>query len=399
MRKRRKNNKTIISLVFLLIISICFLMFLTFNQPDKKQNLTENNKKVIKEPEKRVISKLSLAMVGDTLAHGAIVQDAKIDNGYDFSYIFTDIKDYIKSYDLAFYNQETVFGGELKGRIFQPNSYYGSKGYMFNTPTILGDTMLDMGFNLVSLANNHMLDMGEEATLNSRKYWKAKDNVLAVGSYESFEDREEVIIKEKNGIKYTLLAYTDVVNFPGQPTSSKAYFLNRYDEDIVAKDIDKVRDKVDLLMVSMHWGTEYSNQASAKQKEIAEYLSKLGVDIIIGHHPHVLQPIEFIDNTLVIYSLGNFIAAQETVDKQIGVITSLDITKTDDNGKITIELSDVTAKLTYTYSKGYKNFKLIPIADKYAKYLPNDYKTKYDYYKKLLTEKTNRVNVLSLNDV
>lgn len=230
---------------------------------------------------------------------------------------------------------------------------------------------------MVSLANNHTLDRGEQAILNSTSYWKTKD-VYTAGSYSSMEDRNRVIVKEKNGIKYALLSYTCWTNGLSIP-GGKTYLLNRYDSEVVKKDIESVRDRVDLLMVSMHFGDEYSFTPSSEQKEIASYLASLGVDIVIGHHPHVVEPIEFIDNTLVIYSLGNFISGQRGIEKLTGLMVSVDVIKKN-NGII---LDNVSSELTYTYSdnqKGYRgNFKVYPYS-KLTEFLLPNYKMYYNKY-------------------
>ena len=128
--------------------------------------------------------------------------------------------------------------------------------------------------------------------------------VLTAGSYSSFDDRNEIKIKEKNNITYTLLSYTTVTNGPGLlPPSGKEYLTNIYSKTKAKEDIERLKGKVDIIMVSMHWGNEYTSTPHSTQIEIAKYLSELGVNIIIGHHPHVLEPVTKINDTLVMYSL------------------------------------------------------------------------------------------------
>lgn len=313
-------------------------------------------------------TRLSLVMVGDGLIHGAVYSDAYHNGKYDFYSMLSEMKPIISSYDLAFYNQESILGGSELGLSSYPR---------FNSPYEVGDAFVDAGFNLVSLANNHTLDRGEQAILNSTSYWKTKD-VYVSGSYSSMEERNKLIVKEKNGIKYALLSYTCWTNGLSIP-DGKTYLLNRYDSEVVKKDIESVRDRVDLLMVSMHFGDEYSFSPSNEQKEIASYLASLGVDIVIGHHPHVVEPIEFIDNTLVIYSLGNFISGQRGIEKLTGLMVSVDVIKKNNS----IILDNVSSELTYTYSdnqKGYRgNFKVYPYSKLTESLLPN-YKMYYNKY-------------------
>ena len=329
---------------------------------------------ILKDEEEEIIlpktSSLSLVMVGDSLIHGAVYGDAQVANGYDFKPMLEEMKPIISKFDLAFYNQETILGGTGLGLSTYPR---------FNSPYEVGDAFIDAGFNLVALANNHTLDRGEQAILNSCNYWKEK-GIYSSGSYCSYEDRDNIEIREENGIKYALLSYTSWTNGLSIP-GGKTYLLNRYDETVVKNDIEKVRDKVDLLMVSMHFGDEYSHTPSNDQRKIASYLSSLGVDIIIGHHPHVVQPIEFIENTLVVYSLGNVISAQRGIEKLTGLMVSLDVVKDLETNEI--DFSNIEAELLYTYSdynKGYRgNFKVYPYT-KLNQSLLSNYETYYNKY-------------------
>ena len=287
--KRIVLRNTLFLIIFL-TFSVIFLSIYSKSIVLKREEVINNSDIDVKK--ENVPKKLSLVMVGDGLIHGAVYSDAKEGNSYNFYKMLSEMKPIISSYDLAFYNQESILGGSELGLSSYPR---------FNSPYEVGDAFLDAGFNLVSLANNHTLDRGEVAIRNSLNYWKNKDAYTA-GSYESDDTRNRILIKEKNGIRYALLAYTCWTNGLNVP-NGKAYLLNRYDDELVKKDIESVRDKVDLLMVSMHFGDEYSLTPSSEQKRIANYLSDLGVDIIIGHHPHVVQPIDFINNTLVIYSI------------------------------------------------------------------------------------------------
>lgn len=309
-------------------------------------------------------NKLSLIMVGDALIHGAVYADAKTSaNKYNFLPMFTEVRDVFKGYDLAFYNQETVLGGSEIGISTYPR---------FNSPYEVGDAFLDMGFNLVSLATNHTLDRGFKAIENSRKYWNTKkDSVIAAGSYATQEEKDEVIVKEKNGIKYGFLAYTTLTNGLVRD-KGKEYSLNVFDKELVKKDVEKLKEKADLIIVSMHWGVEYSHSVSAEQKEIAKYLSDLGVNVVIGTHPHVVEPVEFVGNTLVVYSLGNFISAQIGVEKLTGLVVDVNISKTTIDDKVYINVEEPRADLVYTCkAKQCGHFKVYPYNKLNNKILPN----------------------------
>ncbi|MFA5602562.1 MAG: CapA family protein, partial [Bacilli bacterium] len=341
-------------IVIITVIGITYLLFsyyekLPISWFKTKEDITEKEER----EEKEKTYNLSLLMVGDALIHESVYKDAYIGNDvYDFSKMFKYIKPIVSEYDLAFYNQEAIIGGrELR-----------ISGYpLFNAPYEIGDEMIDMGFNLVSLANNHTLDKREQGIINSLNYWEEK-NVMVAGCSLSEEDRIKDNIQTKNNISYTLLAYTMRTNGLKIPTG-KDYLVNVYNKEKVKQDIERVRDKVDVLMVSMHWGSEYTNTPTSEENEVANYLASLGVDIIIGHHPHVVQPIDFIDDTLVIYSLGNFISAQIGINRLTGLMVSLDIKKIVDKYETTISYKNIEGTLIYTYYSKWRNFKVIPYSE------------------------------------
>ena len=340
---------------------------------DKGENSDEIESKE-KNESKEEVSKLSLVMVGDALLHSSVYNDAYKNGVYDFISLLEYIKPIVLKYDLAFYNQETILGGTEIGLSDYPT---------FNSPQEFGDAMIDAGFNIVNLATNHTLDRGEQAVINSANYWKTKD-VLTAGSYASFEEASKINIKEKNGIKYALLSYTYGTNGISVP-SGKEYLVNLYSDEQAKRDIEAVRDDVDLLLVSMHWGTEYRTEPTDEQKSQAEYLASLGADIIIGTHPHVIEPITYIDDTLVIYSLGNFISAQSTnndYNTMVELMTMVDVVKTTKDGKSEIKLENLNNELLYNYYKKgsrWYDFKVIPFSQMNESY-NSDYKRLYEKY-------------------
>ena len=393
MKKKRKlklgNIFIAISLVILFsLVGIYFFKKSTYVEGENSKNL-ENSRENIVVEEKTY--KASMVMVGDNLIHSSIYKDASDGvGGYDFTKMYSIVKPLIKNYDIAYYNQETVLGGKELGVSDYPT---------FNSPQEVGDAMIDAGFNLVSLASNHTMDSGEKAVLASRSYWDTKTDVLAVGSYASLEDRDRVRIVEKNHITYTMLNYTYGTNGISVP-SGKEYLVNVWPTDLevndinkdseyqsykeqVKKDIEAVRDKVDVLMVAMHWGVEYTDVPTEYEKDMASFLANLGVDIIIGAHPHVIQPVTWINKTLVIYSLGNFISAQyqdSDYNKMVGLMSSLEIEKKVKGEDVQITISNVQNDLVYTYYKNWRNFKVIPFSVKeIVDYLP-DYKRIHDKY-------------------
>ena len=357
-------------------------------------------------PDSPKVSTVNLIMVGDALIHDSIYKDAnRLANydGYDFKPQVEYIKEVVKNYDLAYYNQETILGGTSLGLSNYPR---------FNSPQEVGDAMVDAGFNLVSLATNHTLDKGKNAVLESRKYWNKHEGVQAVGSYSSMEEKKEIEsrILEKNGITYAILNYTYGTN---GIAVSEDYLVNlwptyndiKYNgyKENVKKDIESIRDKVDVLMVAMHWGVEYTHVPTNYERDMAKFLADNGVDIVIGTHPHVIQPVEWIGKTIVFYSLGNFISSQYQNQSSctyykcvVGLMSSLKITKTEYGGSASIKIDDVNNELIYTYYKDWRNFKVIPFSNPEIKTHLDGYQSVYNKYAKIIETSDKRIKTVPL---
>lgn len=408
-RKRRKLKKGF--KIFLVIFSITLISIISYIiiKPNK-DNKTISKPNILNKNEDKHYE-ASLIAVGDYLIHSSVYKDAnRLANGdgYDFKPMISYIKEIVSNYDIAYYNQETILGGSELGLSDYPT---------FNSPYEAGDAMLDAGFNLVSLATNHTMDSGKKAVENSCKYWQSKENVLTAGSYCSEEERNKINIKETNNIKYAMLNYTYGTN--GMPVAND-YLVNVWPTDIdninnpekdtkyqaykkqVKEDIDKVKDKVDFLIVAMHWGVEYTHEPTAYEKDMASYLASLGVNLIIGTHPHVIQPVTWIDDTLVIYSLGNFISAQyqnkstcTNYKCTTELMTSLKIEKDIKNNQTSVKITNVENELLYNYynQSTWRNFKVIPFSNpKIKEYLPN-YKEVYNTYKAVVQKMDNEITV------
>ena len=251
------------------------------------------------------------------------------------------------------------------------------------------------------------MDRGGTAAKNTAKFWKSKENVLTNGLASSEEDRTNYQIKEANGITYTMLSYTYGTNGMGaSELSREPYIVNIYNEELVKKDIEAVRDKVDILIVAMHWGNEYQLTATETQKSQAKFLADNGVDIILGTHSHCIEPWEMIDDTVVFYSFGNFISnqmgAEQAMVRKVGVVgmfATLDITKTVDTEKNTteIKIDNIGADLNYTY-RFYNNeikkndYLVIPFSKMESKYLSN-YESVYNEFSQVLKKYNENIKI------
>lgn len=379
-RRLKKGFKIFLSLCLLLAIGItCFLVSNSslFKEAEKPIEVKKEKKKP-KYPQEK---SFSLFMVGDALIHSAIYEDAELaDGNYDFRPMLEVMKPIVSQYDLAYYNQETILGGSDLGYSNYPR---------FNSPDQVGDAFIDAGFDLVSLATNHTMDMGEAGVIHSVNYWSNKEGVVFDGQRTSQEERDKERIYECNGIKYAFFSYTTWTNGLETPVG-KEYLNNVYSPEKAKADIEKVKDKVDLIIVAMHWGTEYSMDVSLEQEEIANYLSSLGVQLIIGSHPHVVEPVGYINDnkTFVIYSLGNFISDQVGVERLTGLMMEVTIKKTVTEEGGSVSVTSPKAELIYTESSygGKRNFKVYPYSSIDDTILPN-YMTYYEEYKNVVSSR------------
>lgn len=280
-------------------------------------------------PNKPVTTKVSFVGCGDNIIYKGNVIDAKalsLDGGrqYNFKPIYENVAETVRNADIAFINQETVMCGEG-----YELSYYPT----FNSPRDVGYDLLEVGYDVINIANNHMLDKGSEGLLKTIEFWKSMD-CLMIGGYENEADFDSPRILEKNGIKIAFLSYTYDTNGFKVSKSSEIKIPYIEDEDI-KRQVETAKTNADFVAVSVHWGEEGHMTPSDEQRRVARLMADLGVDVILGHHPHVIQPVEWIDGvngnrTLCVYSLGNFAAEQAYDYNMVGGMIMFDIIKTDD---------------------------------------------------------------------
>lgn len=275
----------------------------------------------------------TLSAVGDILIHERVYKDALTENGYDFKPMLETVKPFMEQADITVANSESIVGGSEIGLSTYP---------AFNSPYEVGDALKHAGVDVVALANNHTLDRGIPAIENAIRYWD-QIGMIHAGSYLSADDRSEIALMTRNDITFSFLSYTYGTNGIEAPTG-RDYLVNRIDPAVIQQDLKRAREKSDVVVLNLHFGVEYQKMPNAEQIELAQFAAENGADIILGHHPHVLQPPEWIDTAdgrkaFVVYSLGNFLSGQDELDRQIGAILHLDIEKkvTADSTTITIQ--------------------------------------------------------------
>lgn len=246
----------------------------------------------------------SLMMVGDNLLHKPVSESGRRKNGkYNYDSLFIHIKDEAESADAAMINQEVVLGGAKLGISGYPS---------FNGRYEVGDAIAKAGFNVVLHATNHSLDKGVAGIKNCLKFWRKKHpDIKVTGMNESAKAQNKITYIKKKGICVAILNYTYGTNGIRMP-ESMPYAVNMLTKKKVARDVRKAKKKADFIVVCPHWGTEYNTGIDASQKRWAKYFLKIGVDLVIGTHPHVIEPVKWMKGKggrkmLVYYSLGNFV--------------------------------------------------------------------------------------------
>lgn len=293
-----------------------------------------------------VQTEINLMMIGDMLMHEGVQSSGLCDDGtYNYDHLFRFISEDIKAADIAIVNQEVILGGvEL-----------GLSGYpCFNCAYEVGDAIAAAGFNVVLHATNHTLDKRGQGVDNCINYWRTNHPKVAVlGMNETEADTENIYVYEQNGIKIAILNYTYGTNGINPP-EGREYIVNYLDEDRVINDLAKANEIADFVIVCPHWGTEYTLTETDNQKQWAQLFADNGADLVIGTHPHVIEPVKWVDganggHTLVYYSLGNFVSNQDRAARMLGAMAKVVIADNED-GEVFIKEYGVEPLVTHQLS-------------------------------------------------
>ena len=293
---------------------------------------------------------IKIVAAGDNLLHNTISFDAKQSDGtYDFSSIYTRIAPITSAADIAFINQEIMLTGKISG---YPR---------MEAPAEVADALIDAGFNVINLASNHSLDKGEDGLAACLTNVKKRPFDAVLGAYETQEESITPILVEKEGITFGFLSYTyDMNGFT--LSEGNEWKVDLINEPKMKKDVQAIRPLCDYLIVSMHWGVEYNTEPSKYQRQLAELLCNNGVDLIIGTHPHVLQPLETLvsadgqHSTICAWSLGNFISNQHRLETMLGGMLQVELEFDPDN-KLVSSRSGIIPTVTQ-YDDNAKNYKV-----------------------------------------
>ena len=318
------------------------------------------------------VKRVHVDAVGDNLIHYSVYKNAEAyasdGQAYDFKPLYANVKDIISSADLAIINQETV--------ISQSNEVCGANGgvLLFNSPPEVADAVIDLGFDVVTMANNHLLDMGASGLEESINFWnqKAEENDLTVlGAYLNEEDANNIRVREVNGVKIAFLAYAEHLNGFAIPEDSSLRVILNQEEDVIERQIKEAREIADVVVVSAHWGVEDTNIVSDDRVELATKMVNWGADVILGCHTHTAQRMEWITREdgsqgFVFYSMGNFICAQTDNFNLVGEIADFDIVVDGSTGEVTLEDVGVIPTIVHYDDGDFSNMRLYT----YSQYSP-----------------------------
>ncbi|WP_158589515.1 CapA family protein [Butyrivibrio sp. CB08] len=342
----------------ILALTVFLSVFLTADNISFAQKTAEQN------------SDITIVMVGDILLHTPVEEAARnADGSYNFDFIFQNLKADISAADLAIVNQEVIIGGQELGVSGYPS---------FNAPYQIGDALINAGFDVVCHGTNHALDKGKSGVLNCLKYWKQHPLVTVLGINETEAEYNTVSIFEKKGIKIAILNYTYGTNGIPQP-KDMPHAVDMLEKEKVVKDLKFAEENADFTIVCPHWGTEYKLEADSSQKYWTDIFRKNGADLVLGTHPHVIEPIEMLEDDnaaitnnhgdgdmLVYYSLGNFVnwtsgKGKGVANRMVGGMANVKIGK-NTNGEIVIKDHGITPVVCHLH-KGHEGVIVYPLKD------------------------------------
>lgn len=370
MKMKKKNDTTLnkkhlakTQISFVCSVAILIIFILLFHSLDhslviKPIQEAQEAAEAKKQEEKANTPKISTASViavGDNLFHDSVIESGKTESGpWNYGHIYTHVLDEIQSADIAMIDQETTLTSD----------HSIANGYpTFATPTEVADAVVKAGFNVIEGATNHVDDLGYEQMLKTLDFWKSNyPEITVLGFHATQEDADTIQTMEVNGIKVAFLDYTYGTNTPGS-VDGREYMIDKFDKEKITTAIQKAKEVSDCIIFVAHWGKEDESMPTEFQKQWASFLLMQGVDVVIGGHPHVLQPYGIMSdgqgNEMVIfYSLGNFVSGQQKFSELLGGMACFTLEKTELHGETSVRVVNPTVKplvMHYNYDTGIFN--------------------------------------------
>ncbi len=309
---------------------------------------------------KPLSTSVSMLAVGDNLIHEPIYNQASArttDGSYDFMPVYENLASLIAAADIAVINQETMMA----------ESYDVSTYPCFNTPVVMASQLSELGFDVLTIANNHMLDKQSFGLIETLDLINKTPGLTSAGAFHGREEYEQIKTVTVNDISFAFLSYTEHTNGITIPEEKESYIVYLDELDDVRTQVEAAEKVADVVVVSMHAGIEYSDTENDVQRNFAQNVVNWGADVVIGTHPHTLQPVEYLTNTQgkevpVLYSLGNFVSAQNRVKRLVGGMANLTFTKNHVTGEVTVSKPQLDIVITH-YGAGFSGIKLYRLAD------------------------------------
>lgn len=297
---------------------------------------------------------------GDNLIHDNIYRQAAAraaGGGFDFSPAYERANGLFDGADLRFLNQETIVAEKL----------YPLSGYpRFNSPEALGRQMADMGFNIINIANNHMFDMNEDGLVGALDFWGAMPKILTIGAWHTEEAMLRPLLIESKGVTVAFVPVTEHTNGLKLPIDTPMRYILSHETELMREQVKLARANADFVVLSIHWGTENSLTVNDNQLELAQRFADWGVDLVLGHHSHTLQPMEWRtgtngNRTLVVYSLGNFISSMGYPQNMLGGVLDIDITKDPETGTTAVTRAAMLPVVTHYDGAARRDVRIYPL--------------------------------------
>ena len=344
---------------------------------DTSEVITETEATEIEETEiVEETKKIRLMMLGDNLLHMGIVRSGILADGTrNYDMLFEPIKDHLAVADIKMINQETIFGGNQLGFSGYPH---------FNSPTEVGDAIAKAGFNVVLQASNHSADKGISGLKHCVDFWKKYPDVLITGIFENADEpNQDIGLLEIDGVTFAILNYTYSPNLSTLPKEIQGHLgmLCDWDKDTgkisftrlhpdVLTDIEQAKQMADVVVVCPHWGTEYTFVPSSYQQKFAKQMTDAGADLIIGTHPHVIQPVEWIESengnrALCYFSLGNYVSTQQDAITMLEAMAWVTFEVTEESVEI-LEAETGAIPMVCHYTSGPVRLENVYFLDEYS---------------------------------
>lgn len=391
MKKLKLKFKILLFIFIILLVTLSLVKIsnLILKDDNNKANTPTTKTTTTKKVETH---EAKLTFVGDFLFEQPYF-DA-IDNGEDKDLYFSLVKDYFKNDDLSIGNMEVVIGNK--------NLTSSGTGYNFCAPESIGKLVTTLDLEVLSTANNHAYDRGTAGIDSTIDFFKNNSDILTIGTHKNKNEREELKTLTINNIKFGFISYTLGTNIkiPEKDNYKVSLYRNPntklIDEEYsktIKSEVSNLRKEVDVLIAIIHWGKEFTSSPNEEQTKLANLLNNLGVDIILGSHSHSIQPIKWIGEkhkTLVYYSMGNFVSADDDISRtgekydnayQFGLLSSLKVTK--ENNAITIDNIKTEPIINY-FDSNKRNFTLVPLSKYNETYEKNHYRYKYNFNKNFI---------------